>query len=152
MLMPFFFWWCMELAFVALAALLAGFIDAIVGGGGLVSLPALFTAYPQAPAATVLGTNKGMAVWGTAWAAGQFARRVRLPWRRLGMAMVVALAASGLGAWAVTHVSSALLRQALIFGKTEQDMRGLAPVGNEDGARLRSFFGATDILVQLAAR
>lgn len=103
----------MELVFVALAALLAGFIDAIVGGGGLVSLPALFTAYPQAPAATVLGTNKGMAVWGTAWAAGQFARRVSLPWRRLALAMAVALAASGLGAWAVTHVSSALLRQAL---------------------------------------
>lgn len=108
----------MDLIFVALAALLAGFIDAIVGGGGLVSLPALFTAYPQAPAAAVLGTNKGMAVWGTAWAAGQYARRVRLPWRRLAVAMAVALAASALGAWAVTFVSSTVLRQALPWALT----------------------------------
>lgn len=63
---------------VALASLLAGFVDAIVGGGGLVLVPALFSVFPQAPPATLFGTNKGASIWGTAWASVQFARRVTL--------------------------------------------------------------------------
>jgi len=67
-----------ELLTVALASLLAGFVDAIVGGGGLVLVPALLSVYPQAPPATLFGTNKGAAVWGTAWATRQYASRVSL--------------------------------------------------------------------------
>ena len=72
-----------ELLIVAAAAALAGFVDAIVGGGGLVLVPALFAVYPQAVPATLLGTNKGGAVWGTAWATWQFAKRVQLRWGSL---------------------------------------------------------------------
>ena len=54
-----------------LASLLAGFVDAIVGGGGLVMVPALFAAFPGAPPATLLGTNKAASVWGTAMATWQ---------------------------------------------------------------------------------
>ena len=39
---------------MTLASLLAGFVDAIVGGGGLVMVPALFAAFPGAPPATLL--------------------------------------------------------------------------------------------------
>ena len=73
----------LELAAVTLASLFAGFVDAIVGGGGLILVPALFSVYPGAPPATLLGTNKGASVWGTAWATTQFARRVDMPWRPL---------------------------------------------------------------------
>ena len=48
-----------DLLLVAAASGLAGFVDAVVGGGGLVLVPALFAAYPDAAPATLFGTNKG---------------------------------------------------------------------------------------------
>jgi hypothetical protein len=104
-----------ELLIVGAAAALAGFVDAIVGGGGLVLVPALFAVYPQAVPATLLGTNKGGAVWGTAWAAWQFSRRVQLRWASLLPAVAAALAGSFAGAWAVTQVSADGLKRALPF-------------------------------------
>jgi hypothetical protein len=104
-----------DLVFVAAAAALAGFVDAIVGGGGLVLVPALFAVYPQAPPATLLGTNKGGAVWGTAWASVQFAKRVSLRWQALVPAVAAALAGSFVGAWTVTQVSAEGLKRALPF-------------------------------------
>lgn len=104
-----------ELLAVALAAGLAGFVDAIVGGGGLVLVPALFALYPLAPPATLLGTNKGGAVWGTAWATLQYARRVSLRWGSLWPAVAAALAGSFAGAWAVTLASADGLKRALPF-------------------------------------
>ena len=44
-----------ELAAVSLASFAAGFVNAIAGGGGLVSIPALIGIYPQAPAAELFG-------------------------------------------------------------------------------------------------
>ena len=104
-----------ELMAIALAAALAGFVDAIVGGGGLVLVPALFAVYPTALPATLLGTNKGGAIWGTAWASVQYARRVVLPWHALAPAMAAALVGSFVGAWAVTQVSADSLKRALPF-------------------------------------
>ena len=95
-----------DLVVVAVAAALAGFVDAIVGGGGLVLVPALFAVYPQAAPATLLGTNKGGAVWGTAWATLQYARRVSLRWHALLPAVAAALAGSFAGAWTVTRWSA----------------------------------------------
>jgi len=102
-----------ELAIVALASLFAGCVDAIVGGGGLILVPALFGMYPGALPATLLGTNKGAGIWGTAWAALQFSRRVRLPWRSLLPAAAAALLGSCGGAWALTLASPQGLRKAL---------------------------------------
>ena len=48
-----------DLVIVAIASGLAGFVDAVVGGGGLVLVPALFATYPAAVPATLFGTNKG---------------------------------------------------------------------------------------------
>jgi uncharacterized membrane protein YfcA len=98
---------------VILAAGLAGFVDAIVGGGGLVLVPALFAAYPSAPPATLLGINKGTGVWGTGWASVQFLRRVPLNWRALLPAVACAATGSALGAWAVTQVDASGLRKLL---------------------------------------
>ncbi len=103
----------LETLTVALASLFAGFIDAVVGGGGLVLVPALFGVFPQAAPATLFGTNKGAAIWGTAWATGQYARRVQLNWRALLPAALLALLGSFVGAWTVTLVSPGFLRRAL---------------------------------------
>lgn len=102
-----------DLFVVALASLFAGLIDAIVGGGGLILVPALFATYPGAVPATLLGTNKGGAIWGTAWAAVQFTRRVSLTLRTMAPAMAAALLGSFAGAWAVTGVDASALRRAL---------------------------------------
>jgi uncharacterized membrane protein YfcA len=100
---------------VTAASALAGCVDAIVGGGGLVLMPALFAVYPGAAPATLLGTNKGAAVWGTGWAALQFARRVPLNRRMLSAAAPAALVGALAGAWAASLVPPQGLRRALPF-------------------------------------
>jgi uncharacterized protein len=102
-----------ELPLLALASLFAGFVDAIVGGGGLVLVPALFSVFPNAAPATLFGTNKGAAVWGTAWATVQYSRRVQMVWGALLPAAVAALIGSFCGAWAVTLVDASQLRRLL---------------------------------------
>jgi uncharacterized membrane protein YfcA len=103
----------LELLLVTLASALAGFVDAIVGGGGLVLVPALFACYPAAPPATLFGTNKGASVLGTAWAARLYARRVQMNWVTLAPAAVAALIGAAAGAWWVTQVSATGLRRVL---------------------------------------
>jgi hypothetical protein len=92
------------------AAFFAGFIDAIVGGGGLIQVPALFAAYPGSSPPVLLGTNKLGSICGTASALLRYLRVVRLPWRVLLPAAAVALAAAFAGASLVSAVSPALFR------------------------------------------
>jgi uncharacterized protein len=100
-------------AILLAAAGFAGFIDAIVGGGGLVLLPAMFTAFPGTPPATLFGTNKAAQVWGTAFAAARYARQVKLNWSSLLPAAALALVGSFAGAALVSRVPADGLRQAL---------------------------------------
>ena len=95
----------MELLIVTLASLLAGFVDAIVGGGGLILVPALFAVFPTTHPATLFGVNKGASVWGTAVATAQYARRVNLRWAALLPAAAAGFAGSLAGAWLVTVIS-----------------------------------------------
>lgn len=103
----------METLTVTLASLLAGFVDSIVGGGGLILTPALFAVFPNAHPATLFGTNKSASVWGTAFAARQYSRRVQLAWASLLPAAVVCFVGSLSGAWLVTVVSPGFLRKLL---------------------------------------
>lgn len=103
----------MELLWLGLASLLAGFVDAIVGGGGLILVPALFAVLPNTHPATLFGINKSASVWGTAMAAAQYGRRVRLRWASLMPAAAAGLAGGFGGAWAVTVLSPDFLRKLL---------------------------------------
>ena len=98
----------MDLDFIflalGLAALFAGFVDSIVGGGGLIQLPALFSAYPSTAPATLFGTNKIASIVGTSTAAFQYSRRVRIPWRVAGPGAMAALVGSWYGAKAVAYL------------------------------------------------
>ncbi|MEU1812583.1 sulfite exporter TauE/SafE family protein [Micromonospora aurantiaca (nom. illeg.)] len=80
------------------AALLAGWVDAVVGGGGLLLLPALLVAAPGVPVATALGTNKLAAIFGTSTAAVTYTRRTKLDWVVAGPAAGLAVLTAGLGA------------------------------------------------------
>ncbi len=104
-----------ELLFVTAASLLAGLIDAIVGGGGLILTPALFAAYPAAPAATMLGTNKSASIWGSSLAAWQYGRQIAFRWPVAAPALAACLVGSALGTITLLFVSSQWLRKALPF-------------------------------------
>lgn len=79
-----------DLILLLAAALFAGFVDAVAGGGGLIQVPTLLMALPAESPATVFGTNKLASIFGTGNAALRFARRIALPW---GVALPAAIAA-----------------------------------------------------------
>ncbi len=103
-----------ELLLLCGFAFLAGFIDAIVGGGGLIQIPALLVLLPDAAVASVLGTNKLAAIAGTAAAVPQYAKRVEMEWRSLLPAIVTALAFSFLGARLVSSIDGDVLRPVIL--------------------------------------
>src|SRR5882757_2558332 len=95
-----------HLSLLCLAAFAAGFIDAIVGGGGLIQTPASLVLLPQYPVATVIGTLKIPAFCGTGMAALQYARRVQLQWGRLAAMASLAAVAAFAGSKLLTVVSN----------------------------------------------
>lgn len=106
-----------EFVFLALglAAFFAGFVDSIVGGGGLIQLPALFAAFPALAPATLFGTNKLASIVGTSSAAMQYSRRVAIPWAVAGPGTVAALIGSWYGARAVAYLDPAVLRPLILI-------------------------------------
>lgn len=65
------------IALLVLAALAAGFVDAVVGGGGLIQLPALLIGLPDASVVQVAATNKLSSFCGTSISAATYVRRIR---------------------------------------------------------------------------
>jgi uncharacterized protein len=91
----------LTLAFLLGAALLAGWVDAVVGGGGLIQLPALLIGLPNdTPPASILGTNKVSSVWGTGTSAVTYARRLKPDWPTVLGLVVASALGSALGAQA----------------------------------------------------
>ena len=105
----------MELLIVSLASLLAGLVDSIVGGGGLILIPALFATFPNAAPVTLLGTNKSASVWGTAFASFQYSRQVQMQWHALLPAAAAGVIGSLCGAGAVQLIDPSIFRKALPF-------------------------------------
>lgn len=107
----------MEFIPLCLLAFLAGFVDSVVGGGGLIQLPALFIFLPHPLAgqvATVFGTNKLSSICGTSIAVVQYSRRVQLHWGSLLPAAATAFVFSFLGARAVSLLRPDLLKPLIL--------------------------------------
>jgi hypothetical protein len=102
------------LAALVAAAFIAGLVDAVVGGGGLIQIPALFAAYPGLPPATLFGTNKCASVVGTSAATWRYARRVKMPWRTILPAAAAAFAFSYAGAAAVAWLPKDAVRPLIL--------------------------------------
>ncbi len=100
------------LVFLCAAAFVAGLVDAIAGGGGLVTVPALLAA--GLPAPLVLGTNKGQAVFGAVSSAASFWGRGALDRGRAGLGFAAGFAGSWLGARAMLAVPPRTLRMVVI--------------------------------------
>jgi len=95
------------LLFLALAGFLAGLIDSMAGGGGLITLPALLAA--GVPPVAAVGTNKLQSTFGTAGAAIAFARGGHMDMRRFWPTVAAAFAGSIFGALLVQRISPAFL-------------------------------------------
>jgi uncharacterized protein len=99
---------------MAVAGFAAGWIDAVVGGGGLVQLPALVLGFPGASPAQLLATNKIASIFGTATSSVTYWRRVRPDLRTaLPMAAVAFLGAIG-GALVGLHIPKAAFNPIIL--------------------------------------
>ncbi len=96
-------------------AFCAGAIDAAVGGGGLIQIPAIMGAMPQLAPATVFGTNKLASICGTASAAFSFLRKVQLPWKLLSVIGLCAFLSSFVGAACVSMIPTDILRPFVLL-------------------------------------
>jgi len=97
------------LALLFFAGLSAGFIDAIAGGGGLISVPALLWA--GLPPQIALGTNKMQSTWGTLLAVSRYARAGLVRWNEVRLAVLVTFVFAMLGTYVVTQVSNEVLKK-----------------------------------------
>lgn len=131
----------MELLLLLLSAFVAGLIDAVVGGG-LVQILLLFAAFPETAPATIFGTNKLSAVFGTGSAALPYLRRVEVPWRAALPAASAAFCSVFVGAIAVSALAPPMLKPlALVL---------LIVVAGYTWAR--KDFGQVDVRLQLGRR
>ncbi len=98
---------------IGLFSFLAGFVDAIVGGGGLIQLPMLLVIFPQIPIAPIFGTSKVSSFAGTSMAVVAY-RRVPLA---KGVVLPGAIAAGLFSFWGARLVSAidpALIRPVVL--------------------------------------
>jgi uncharacterized membrane protein YfcA len=95
------FW---TLVLLGLAGLGAGWIDAVVGGGGLVQLPALVVGLPGASPVQILATNKLASVCGTTVSSVTYYRRVKPDLRTALPLMAAAFTGSVGGAFVASNI------------------------------------------------
>jgi uncharacterized membrane protein YfcA len=96
------------LALLALSAAVAGFVDSIAGGGGIITLPALLAA--GLPPHLALGTNKLQSSFGSLTASLRYGAAGIVRLRDMVLGIAATAAGAGLGAWAVGEVDASLLR------------------------------------------
>jgi uncharacterized membrane protein YfcA len=103
-----------ELVLLGFGAFLAGFVDAVVGGGGLIQLPLLLAVFPATPIAILFGTNKLSSVAGTLSATVHYGRRIGIPKTIAIPAALAALPGAALGAAAVSFLPPSTVRPLVL--------------------------------------
>ncbi|GAA2289952.1 sulfite exporter TauE/SafE family protein [Actinomadura luteofluorescens] len=96
------------------AAVAAGWVDAVVGGGGLIQLPALLLLNPGQPVATALATNKLGSIAGTTSAAFAYARKAKPDVRVALPAGLLAVCCAAGGALCAAAISSDVLKPVIM--------------------------------------
>jgi uncharacterized protein len=99
-----------QLLILCLASFGAGFIDSIVGGGGLIQLPAFLMVLPQYPVVSLLATNKLVSISGTAVSTYRFSRHIPYVRTIIVPAILSAFLFSFLGAYTVSIISNDFLK------------------------------------------
>ncbi|MFN7094152.1 MAG: TSUP family transporter [Burkholderiales bacterium] len=101
------------LTFLLIMGFLAGFIDAIAGGGGLVSIPAL--AYTGMPITLVLGTNKFQSSWGTGVAVYRYYKDGLINFITVYRGLIMGFLGALIGAVMVNYVSNQFMQFIVPF-------------------------------------
>jgi uncharacterized membrane protein YfcA len=106
--------WQMILLLCAFA-FLAGFVDAIVGGGGLIQTPAALILLPNLPVATVIGSLKIPSFSGTAFAVVQYLKKVQVYWMQIAVMCAVAFGAAYSGSMLLSMVSNQYMKPIIFI-------------------------------------
>jgi uncharacterized membrane protein YfcA len=99
---------------MGVAAVCAGWVDAVVGGGGLIQLPALLLGFPHVAPVQILATNKLSSIAGTSASAGTYYRRLRPDLLTVIPLALLAFAGSLIGASLVSHISRAAFNPVIL--------------------------------------
>lgn len=103
------------LILLCIASFFAGFVDAIVGGGGLIQTPIAMILMPSLPVSTIIGSLKIPAFSGTSFAANQYLKKVDINWKLLFIMAIIAFAAAFIGSTLLTIVSNDFMKPLLLI-------------------------------------
>jgi uncharacterized membrane protein YfcA len=101
--------------FLAAFSFLAGFIDAVVGGGGLIIMPYLLINFPKLQLPVLFGTNKISALAGTSVSAIKYAQKIKFDLSLLFIVSFFAFSASFAGAKIVSQIDSSVLKPFILI-------------------------------------
>lgn len=99
---------------LCIAAFFAGFVDAIVGGGGLIQTPVALILLPNLAVSSIIGSLKIPAFSGTSFAANQYLKKVDMNWKLLSIMAIVAFASAFLGSHLLTKVHNDFMKPFLL--------------------------------------
>lgn len=100
---------------LCIASFFAGFVDAIVGGGGLIQTPVALILMPNLAVSTIIGSLKIPAFSGTSFAAFQYLKQVKMNWKLLISMAIVAFISAFFGSLLLTQVSNDFMKPVLFF-------------------------------------
>lgn len=99
---------------LCIASFFAGFVDAIVGGGGLIQSPVALILLPNYAVSSIMGSLKIPAFSGTSFAAFQYLKKVQMNWKLLSIMAITAFCAAFLGSNLLTKVSNDFMKPLLL--------------------------------------
>ena len=102
-----------EIIILCIAAFAAGFIDAVIGGGGLIQTPVTLVTLSEYPIAALLGTTKIPSIFGTSIAAVQYSLKVNIQWKLMAIMCSIALTAAYAGSKTVSVVSNNFMKPVI---------------------------------------
>ena len=99
---------------MGVAAMCAGWVDAVVGGGGLIQIPALLLGFPHVAPVQILATNKVSSICGTSASAATYYRHVKPDLKTAIPLSLLAFAGALIGASLVSHISKAAFNPIIL--------------------------------------
>ena len=99
---------------ICVGVFLASFMDAIAGGGGIISVPTYLIAFHGLPTYFSLGTNKMSAGIGTIFSTARFMKNGYVSWKLAVPSIVLAISGSVVGTWLQHHTPDVVLKYLLL--------------------------------------
>jgi uncharacterized protein len=99
---------------LCITSFFAGFVDAVVGGGGLIQTPISLLLLPNIPVANIIGTLKIPGISGTSFASYQYIKKVKINWKLLFPIALISCGMSFFGSYLLTKVHNEFMKPILI--------------------------------------